>query len=578
MPLLVLVAAMLSATAPAGLGAQTAAEQIEQLLSAYHAQRQFNGAALVAEGGKVLYRGGFGYANMEWEVPNTPNTKFRTGSITKQFTAALMLLLAEDGRVRLDAPVRAYLPEYPQPQGDRITIHHLLAHTSGLPNYTALPEFREEYSRDPMSPEAIVSVTSSLPLEFEPGTRFSYSNSGYVLLGWIIETVTGQSYDRVLQARILEPLGLRDTGYDHEHEVRERGSSGYTRTLEGYENARYLDTSIPHAAGMLYSTVDDLFTWTRALHGDGLFGDPRSRTRMLTPNLEGYGYGIVIRERPVGEYGRTVKVVEHSGGIFGFTSILRHFPDSGHTIALLDNTSGDLGPILDGITRIIHGEPADQPRRSIAERVFPVIEAAGVEAGLRRYRELKRARPDDYDFTPGQLLMVAQHYLEEGDTATAVILLEANVEEHPELPMPRFAIGEVYANAGDTIRAIESLEGALTRQPGIPQMMSALRDLGVGIDPALRFPVVSQPPDALDRLVGTYRVEPGITLTIKREGSWLMAQKSGEAEFRLLPQSQTLFLLHGSKIQFSFNLAPDGRPKSVTVAESGQQATFPKVE
>jgi hypothetical protein len=210
--------------------------------------------------------------------------------------------------------------------------------------------------------------------------------------------------------------------------------------------------------------------------------------------------------------------------------------------------------------------------------VFPVIEAAGVEAGLRRYRELKRAQPDDYDFTPGQLLMVAQHYLEEGDTATAVILLEANVEEHPELPMPRFAIGEVYANAGDTIRAIESLEGALTRQPGIPQMMSALRDLGVGIDPALRFPVVSQPPDALDRLVGTYRVEPGITLTIKREGSWLMAQKSGEAEFRLLPQSQTLFLLHGSKIQFSFNLAPDGRPKSVTVAESGQQATFPKVE
>jgi CubicO group peptidase (beta-lactamase class C family) len=489
-----------------------------------------------------------------------------------------VLRLAEDGLVRLKAPVSEYLPQYPRPQGDRITIHHLLTHTSGLPSYTALPEFGDEFSRDPMSPEAIVSLTSSLPLEFEPGERFKYSNSGYVLLGWIVETVTGEPYDRVLQERILEPLGLLDTGYDHEPEVRERGASGYTRTLTGYENVRYLDTSLPHAAGMMYSTVDDLFAWTRALHGAGVLLTSASRVRMLTPNLEGYGYGVSIRERQAGDDGPMVRVIEHTGGIFGFSSVLRHLPETGHTIALLENTGGDLGPILDGITRILLGRTPRPPRRSIAERVLPVIEAAGVEAGLQRYRELKRARPEDYDFTPAQLFMLARHYLEEADTATAIVLLEANVEQHPELPMPRFAIGEVYASTGDKVRAIENLEGALARRPGVPQVMSALRDLGIEIDPALRLPVVPQPIETLDRLVGTYRVQPGITLTTRRHGAWLLAQKSGEPEFRLLPQTETLFLLHGSKIQLLFTLDPDGRALSVTVSESGQQVTFPRLE
>jgi hypothetical protein len=329
---------------------------------------------------------------------------------------------------------------------------------------------------------------------------------------------------------------------------------------------------------MMYSTVDDLFAWTRALHGAGVLLTSASRVRMLTPNLEGYGYGVSIRERQAGDDGPMDRVIEHTGGIFGFSSVLRYLPETGHTIALLENTGGDLGPILDGITRILLGRTPRPPRRSIAERVLPVIEAAGVEAGLQRYRELKRARPEDYDFTPAQLFMLARHYLEEADTATAIVLLEANVEQHPELPMPRFAIGEVYASTGDRVRAIENLEGALARRPGVPQVMSALRDLGIEIDPALRLPVVPQPIETLDRLVGTYRVQPGITLTTRRDGAWLLAQKSGEPEFRLLPQTETLFLLHGSKIQLLFTLDPDGRALSVTVSESGQQVTFPRLE
>ena len=572
--------AILSGAIPTPTAAQDLASEIEEYILAFSAQRQFNGSALVAADGEIVFKGGFGYANMEWEVPNTPDTKFRIGSITKQFTAALILRLVEEGRLGLDAPVREVLPEYPQPQGDQITIHHLLNHTSGIPSYTNQPGFMEDGARDPLSPRGILELTWSEPLEFEPGSRFNYSNSGYVLLGWIIERVTGQPYDSALRERILDPLGLRDTGYDHESEVRQRGAFGYNRTLTGYHNARYIDTSLPHAAGMLYSTVEDLYRWNRALHGAEVFDDPESLILMTTPGLEEYGYGLGIRDRRIGDDGPEVRVVEHGGGIFGFTSFLRYFPDDGYTIVVLDNTSGSgggLGDVLEGITRILYDMPAMPPRASIAERILPVIEAAGVEAGLQRYRERKRTHPDEYDFRPQQFFMLGEHFLQKGDTVTAIALLEANVEEHPDGPFPRFALAEVLAGAGDTARAAETLEAALTRRPGMPQLMEALSALGVEVDPVLRMPVVPQPLETLDRYVGSYEVEPGVLLSVRREGPQLLTKRGDEGEFRLLPQSETLFLLHGSKVRFAFDLATSGEAVSVTVVESGQRVTFPRL-
>lgn len=575
--MLALAVAIAATGTPRPAPAQDIAGRLDQLMREYAGQRQFNGAVLVAQAGEVEYRAAFGLANVEWEVPNTPDSRFRIGSITKQFTAAIVLGLVENGILRLDAPVRDYLPGYTAPQGDRITIHHLLTHTSGLPSYTDLPGFVDEHSRVPTSPEEIVALTSSRPLEFEPGTRFRYSNSGYVLLGWIIEEVTGESYDRVLRERLLEPLELHDTGYDHESAVRRRRAFGYTRTLTGYANARDVDTSLPHAAGMMYSTVDDLFRWTRALHAGEVFRDPESTARMLRPYLAGYGCGVAISERQVGGSGRSVSVVEHRGGVFGFASVLRHIPEDGHTIVLLDNTSGNLEPIVDGITSVLYGEPAPSPRRSIAERILPVIESAGVEAGLQRYRERRRTRPNDYDYGPGQLLQLARHFLEADDTVTAMTLLKANVDEHPELPMPRLALAEILAGAGDTAAAVRTIESALTRRPGLPRLLSALRGLGAELDPALRLPVVDQLRPVLERCVGTYEVEPGVTLAIRLDEGGLTAQKSGDAAYRLLPQTETLFLLHGSRTQFAFNLDASGVAVSVTVAESGQQVTFPRM-
>src|SRR4026209_1556284 len=201
----------------AGLAAQTAAQKaknIDEVMALASKYQTFNGAVLVAENGKVIYRKGLGLANMEWNIPNTPETRFRLGSITKQFTATLILQLVEQGKIKLDGKLSDYLPDYRKDVGEKVTIHQLLNHTSGIPSYTGLPGFFNEVSRNPYKVDEFVKQYASKDLEFEPGSKFSYNNSGYLLLGAIIEKVTGKPYEQVLKEKIFEPLGMKNSGYD----------------------------------------------------------------------------------------------------------------------------------------------------------------------------------------------------------------------------------------------------------------------------------------------------------------------------------------------------------------------------
>ena len=193
--------------------AQDKAKQIDDLMRRYVDNGQFNGTVLVAENGKVIFKKGYGLANMEWDTPNEPDTKFRLGSLTKQFTSMLIMQLVEQGKLKLEGKITDYLTDYPKAAGDKITIHHLLTHTSGIPNYTNLPAFKT-FNRNRYKPADFLKQFSDLPLEFEPGSAFAYSNSGYFLLGAIIEKVTGKTYEKVLQENIFTPLQMNNTGYD----------------------------------------------------------------------------------------------------------------------------------------------------------------------------------------------------------------------------------------------------------------------------------------------------------------------------------------------------------------------------
>ena len=557
--------------------AQPRADRAEAYLRSFHDLRLFNGAALIVDEGEVLFEGEFGQSDFAAGAANTPSTRFRIASLTKQFTAALILRLEEEGLLRIEDPVGRYIEEYPPEHAERITLHHLLTHTSGLPSYTNIPGFMEWEAATPFSPAGILELTWEEPLSFEPGTAFEYSNSGYVLLGWIVERVTGLSYDEALRTYVLEPLELSDTGYDHALWPPDGHAGGHTRDLVGYRPARLIDPSVPYSAGMLYSTIGDLARWATAVFVAGeLYRAPETLARMTTPGLESgsYGYGVGARTRDIGD-DSDVRVIEHSGGIFGFSSHLRIFPDHGRLVVLLDNTSSDLGPLVEGLTNVLWGAEAVRPKPSIAERLLPIVEAGGVEAAMSRYDNWRRTRPEEYDYSSGQILRLAGHF-READPATAIGILEAYAVGTPEPPAIRFALSELLEEVGDVEGAAAHLREALNYNPGMPRLLERLIDLGVEPDLALRLPIVPVHPGALSLLVGEYRIDPATTLTVTLEEGVLMAARTGEDAFRLLPQSPTTFLMHGSAVQFVFEVA-DGIVGGVSVVEADRRLVFPRI-
>ena len=290
---------------------------------------QFQGTVLVTKGGEPLLRKGYGLANREWNIPNAPDTKFRLGSITKQFTAAAILQLVERGKLSLEDPISKHYADAPA-AWEKITIHHLLNHTSGIVSYTGLPGFFQKQAMIARTPVEIVKLTQEMPLEFDPGTKFKYNNTGYVLLGHVIEKISGVGYDEYLRKNIFEPLGMKDSGYDWNTSVIARRASGYNP--DG-KLAPYLDMSLPHAAGSLYSTVDDLAKWVEALES-GKVVSKENYAKMTTAYLSQYGYGLVMEKREGHD------VVGHGGGINGFNTILLRAPADKLTVVVLGNQAG----------------------------------------------------------------------------------------------------------------------------------------------------------------------------------------------------------------------------------------------
>jgi len=320
---------------------------MEEVVQSYVRDSSFMGTVLVARGSSVVLSKGYGSANLEWNIPNTPATKFRLGSITKQFTAASILLLEERGKLTLDDPIRKHVPDAPA-SWDEITIFNLLTHSSGIPNFTSLPEYAELKLHDTPVAKAIAIVRDK-PLDFVPGEKMSYSNSGYLLLGYVIERVTGGSYEQFVTDNIFTPLGMKDSGYDSNTAIVPRRAAGYTPSAAGPVNAGYVHMSIPHAAGALYSTTEDLLRWEQGLFG-GKVISAASLAKMTTPFKGDYALGVSVQTTN----GR--KAIQHGGGIEGFNTFLAYYPDSRVTLAVLANINGQApNQIATKLAEIAHG-------------------------------------------------------------------------------------------------------------------------------------------------------------------------------------------------------------------------------
>jgi CubicO group peptidase (beta-lactamase class C family) len=334
--------------------AQDIAAKADEYMQAHVRVNRFMGSVLVARDGKVLFERGYGMANLEHGIPNTPQTKFRLGSITKQFTSMAVLMLEERGKLKVDDPICKYLDPCPA-AWSTVTIHHLLTHTSGIPSYTGLPDYREKMTI-PAAGEKMVARFRDLPLEFSPGEKFAYDNSGYFLLGLIVEKVGGKSYEDFLKTNIFEPLGMRDMGYDHFETVIPRRASGYA--LRGGEmvHASYLDMSQPYAAGSLYSTVEDLLLWDQALYTEKLV-KKAALDRIFTPFKNNYAYGWGVTRR------LNRRVIAHGGGINGFVTSIARYPEDRTLVVVLCNRNG-IQPARAGedLAAIAFGEKYEIPK------------------------------------------------------------------------------------------------------------------------------------------------------------------------------------------------------------------------
>src|SRR5580704_18443146 len=283
--------------------------RMDQVVQSYVAGKRFMGTVLLAQGDKILLDKGYGYANLEWQIPDSPDAKFRLGSITKQFTSASILLLEERGKLKTDDPVKKYMPDAPA-AWDKVTIYNLLTHTSGIASFTGFPDYASTEAA-PTTPEKLVARFRDKPLEFQPGEKWNYSNSGYVLLGYLIEKISQQSYSEFVQENILTPLGMKDSGYDSNSAIILHRASGYAPSAKGTIHAGYIDMSIPFSAGALYSTTEDLLRWEQGLMGGKLLS-AASLAKMTTPFKNDYAFGLAVHA--VNGH----KVIEHGGGIEGF--------------------------------------------------------------------------------------------------------------------------------------------------------------------------------------------------------------------------------------------------------------------
>ncbi|WP_418604173.1 serine hydrolase [Hwangdonia sp.] len=559
--------------------AQNKVEQINELISVYAEYGKFNGSVLVADHGKVIYKKGFGMANMEWEIPNQPNTKHRLGSITKQFTAMLILQLAADGTLDLQSPITTYLPDYPKDKGDKITAHHLLTHTSGIPNYTAFPRFFQDESRNPYTPDEFVEKFADKDLEFTPGDRFNYSNSGYFLLGVIIEKLTGKTYEQMLDSHIFTPLNMHDSGYDNHADIIKNRATGYEKNGNSYINSRYLDMSIPYAAGSLYSTVEDLYLWDQALYTNKLL--PQKYMDMyIKPQISAWGnnhyaYGWGVGYEKIGKSTDSIYTISHGGGINGFnTNISRALSDKS-LVVLLSNAGGaPLNQMTQAIRGIMHGKAYSLPKKSVANALLAVINDKGIDAGITYYNTIKDS--EDYELIEGEMNAIGYQLMQSEKVDEAAKVFKLNIEAFPKSSNVYDSYAEALMTLGKNDLAIANYRKSIDLNPNNQNGIDFLKKLGADVSEYEKEIVV--PEAVLETYVGKFELAPNFVLTIRKEGSQLKAQATGQPEFDIFPKTQNVFYLKVVNAQLTFNKNDVDDVVSITLLQGGRETTGKRIE
>lgn len=523
--------------------------QIDQLLAGVFPSDAPGAAVIVVRDGKVILRKGYGLANIELGVPIAPEMVFRLGSVAKQFTAMAILMLSEEGKLALSDEITEYLPDFPI-HGQTITIENLLTHTSGVKDYEFLPA-RLAAAHNDLTPAELIALFQDEPLDFAPGEQWSYSNSGYILLGAIIEKVAGMSYADFIQQRIFTPLGMTHSYYDDVTHIIPGRVAGYSPTADGYDNAEYMSLTQAYAAGALASSVDDLARWDAALYTNKLVKQATLRQafkpyRLKNGESSGYGYGWVI-----GDY-EGHAITEHNGGINGFVAQVMRFPDDKVYVAILTNSDGRgqvLGTLAFQIAALVIGKPYHDPK-AVTLPAATLAAYEGVYLANGQTKVVVRRHED-------------QLWAETGGSAMVLTPLSTNEFFIPDAPV---RIKFVKNSAGEVIE-IQAQEhfGKWNRLPKTDEPLPTIPE-AVEVDPAI-----------LTDYVGDYEAD-AISLTISLAGDTLMVTPAGEAPTELIPTGEAQFELPAFDARIEFVRAAEGAVSGLIVHMGGQAIAADKTK
>lgn len=511
-----------------GASAQNITVELDALMKAKYKPGEPGAVALVAKAGKPIYRQAFGMADMENNIALRPEHIFEIGSITKQFTAVSILMLMEQGKLKLNDPITKYIPEYPM-HGHTITLHHLLTHTSGIKSYTGMEKWSKQWRQD-VKPIELIDLFKNEPMDFAPGEKWSYNNSAYFLLGYVIEKASGIPYPEFLEKNIFVPLGMKNTYYGSQSKIIRNRAQGYQKGAE-YTNAEYLSLTQPYAAGSIMSNVDDLLIWQLAVNSNKLLKKEslqlaHTPVKLNNGKVEEYGYGWGI-----GDINGS-PTTEHSGGIFGYATNAIYLPKEDVFVAVFSNC--DCGDPADVSTRMaakVIGKPYPDPVAKIKLDPAYAKSLTGVyafEDSTTRYISLdgeqlysQRTGGNKFKIFPAD---------------------KTNFTFETGLTFLEFVTGKDGAVSGVNLKNRSAVtKGVKTNKP-----LPTRTEVQVAVN-------------VLQTYVGTYELQPGFNLEITLEGGHLMSQATGQSRVELFAESNTKFFLKVVDAQVEFTPDADGK-------------------
>lgn len=542
--IVVFTLAALPAAAASSVSTTELAQYADRLLAETYPADQPGATALIVRNGETVLRKGYGLANLELGVPMQPDMVLELGSVTKQFTSAAILMLQERGQLSVTDEITKYLPDFPT-HGQKITLDHLLTHVSGIPSYTGLPEWSSQLRQD-ITVDQLIALFRDKPLEFAPGEKWSYNNSAYVLLGAVIEKVSGKTYEDFIEQEIFAPLGMKRSSYANLREIVPGRAAGYDKEGDKYLNTQYLSMSQPYSAGALISNVDDLALWDQAL-ANGRLLKKESLDRMFTPvklnsgQTTKYAYGWAVWDF------QGTRIIEHGGDIFGFSSVVTRVPSERLLVVVLTNN------------------PFQEPRpETVALRI--AAKSLGKPLEERKAVALDPQSLDEYVGVYRFDEKTARVVSREGNK----LFSQRTGGEKSEI-FPSDPNGFFYKDSDSTLRFRRDAQGKITAMEFFPRFGPEAVGPRTDEAPPAERQAIALDPAVYDAYAGTYELAPSFQITVTREGGRLLAQATGQPQFEIFPTSETRFFLKVVDAEIEFQKGADGKAASLTLFQGGRE-------